>query len=78
MKWAWWSKATGQTWQSIETAPKDGTEILVAGLRHDGSFQQDLACWYIDKWASRTMIHLVPQPTHWMPKPEPPVMENQR
>lgn len=60
-------------WQPIETAPKDGTQILA----WDG-FNFDLcewsaperrpqdACWWIDN--DKGSMH----PTHWQPLPPPP------
>ena len=74
-------------WQPIETAPKDGTAILVAGLNSEGSPMTGEAYWYtaergdsdIGFWWANT------DPgdyyacriddgalTHWMPHPEPP------
>lgn len=55
-------------WQTIETAPKDGTNVLV--WDHNESF---IAWW--DKrertwWRRDAIIHLYP--THWMPLPNPP------
>jgi hypothetical protein len=57
-------------WRQIETAPKDGTTVLVADTI-DGSIS--LACclsggWYLagdDDYAIST-------PTHWQPLPLPP------
>lgn len=67
-------------WQPIETAPKDGTSILV--WRRN---QVLVAHWDIDKYAktprpywgafdvwNKTSNRLTP-PTHWMPMPRPPV-----
>jgi hypothetical protein len=60
-------------WQPIETAPKDGTEILSAVkgtnqvliVRWEGIGSADRGEWFYDNdgytW-----------PTHWMPLPEPP------
>jgi hypothetical protein len=67
-------------WQPIETAPKDGREILVklgslecavsfrAHSRSDECSQHQLSlgpCW-------RSMTGFPIKPTHWMPLPEPP------
>lgn len=55
-------------WQPIETAPKDGTPILVCDK---GPYA------YVAEWFqhSRTWIgadKMYWEPTHWMPLPEPP------
>jgi hypothetical protein len=63
-------------WQSIDTAPKDGSEFLGwNGVTHDPWF------WHADPrgkrpcWARHfrgiTDDRRQP-PTHWMPLPEPP------
>lgn len=60
-------------WQPIETAPKDGTNIIIT----DGC-----GCYSVVSWANYWAIWLFPgygdsdnefyYPTHWMPLPEPP------
>jgi hypothetical protein len=58
-------------WQAIETAPKDGTRILVVGL-HPGTTLHWMNFAYGDgdgldgDWMES--LH----PTHWMPLPDPP------
>ena len=64
-----------QKWLPIETAPKDGTRVL---LHHPhatdetvtagawGNWDRDTVCWITDfgeGWLN---------PTHWMPLPVPP------
>lgn len=61
-----------QYWQPIETAPKDGTEILIYSrygdqyvVSYDDSFN---APWRVRNEEGLN-AHI---PTHWMPLPEPP------
>lgn len=53
-------------WQPIETAPRDGSLVLVAFDRYP-----DFARWNkrTDHW--ETMVRNI-TPTHWMPLPEVP------
>ena len=63
-------------WQPIETAPKDGSEVLVGWLakpgRHKGwisrvrKWREDIG-WKQDVWRVYET-----EPTQWMPLPEPP------
>jgi len=53
-------------WQPIETAPKDGTEIL----GYAGGFL--LLSWRDDEWHEETFEESGWNPTHWMPMPAPP------
>lgn len=79
-------RLTGEGWQPIETAPKDGTVFLAfttegvigqayaATEGHDGSFIH----WegpYSDG-LSCTLEHSIGAPTHWMPLPEPPALQD--
>jgi hypothetical protein len=69
-------------WQPIETAPKDGTLVLL--YFPGGCFSNDgnvcVGFWSTDgsdDWFSRecdsnSMTELGDFPTHWMPIPEPP------
>lgn len=57
-------------WQPIETAPKDGTDILL-GFANDNR-PAVVAGWY-DNWEEYDTINVVKgRPTHWMPLPEAP------
>jgi len=55
-------------WQPIETAPKDGTTILVF---HNGSMWTVL--WSdVQEWHDANDYGYTP--THWMPLPKPPTV----
>lgn len=63
-------------WQPIETAPKDGSLILIYAKRGQAiGFWDD--CWKIDlefvEWEGAAWGTIY-NPTHWMPLPEPPVL----
>lgn len=61
----------GQTWQPIETAPKDTAVLLWLGWRFEiGHFNTGLGRWAAN-WDHRALE--VPA-THWMPLPSPPVV----
>jgi len=74
-------------WQPIETAPKDGTPVLVwadaAGW--SGNFARMCACYHQHQWRVYGPVLGEPRagnvtwqwfgevrPTHWMPLPDPP------
>ena len=69
-------------WQPIETAPRDGTEVLlydecgvtVGSFRADDNFPEDAPLWldnsYDDFSCGFASIPVIA--THWMPLPEPP------
>lgn len=62
-------------WQPIETAPRDGTNILICGTGSDGYYVSDVKWdgeWMLfdanaDDWTEPTF-----NVTHWMPLPHPP------
>lgn len=70
-------------WQTIETAPKDGTAIWVIDI---GALRPEAgpAHWSGSSWHAGTLSDWLdienahekwgywPSPTHWMPLPEPP------
>lgn len=55
------------TWQPIETAPKDGTDVLALheGRTYQARWQDDAFWFSASAWKSLA-------PTHWMPLPPPP------
>ena len=59
-------------WQPIETAPHDGSRILVYA-----DYEMFVVRWIDDWWHVNDNKHgpyslRGPEPTHWMPLPEPP------
>ena len=58
-------------WQPIETAPKDGTPVLVWRTPEKGRNHRRMG---IDRWKEGLWWHSRKemQPTHWMPVPAPP------
>ncbi|MGY3359715.1 hypothetical protein ACVWZK_006378 [Bradyrhizobium sp. GM0.4] len=60
-------------WQPIETAPKDGTPVLLGfpGYFHAMHGHHEDGVWgQLD--SDFGFEHLPTQPTHWMPLPAPP------
>lgn len=63
------TQARALDWQSIETAPKDGTTILFA-LHDYGMASVDFGWYNGQVWRNYEGDLLFP--THWMPLPDPP------
>lgn len=80
------TEASHKGWQRIETAPKDGTKVLLCRvLDADGRPMGDafgifcqVAAWWgeEDRWVVYCDLIQDPslhfEPTHWQPLPEPP------
>lgn len=61
----------GQSWQSIETAPKDGTSILATEIDGEPVVSYfDEGGWVYSWHAYDGYRHW--NPTHWQPLPAPP------
>lgn len=63
-------------WQPIETAPKDGTLIVIVGIERAGSsLIPSLVFWNHDHWETLHYCYeesIALNPTHWMLLPELP------
>ena len=63
-------------WKPIETAPKDGTEILVHAKDRPIGKSMTVAFWVSHGWAFLEsplgVLYLGDDITHWMPLPESP------
>ena len=62
-------------WQPIETAPKDGTVVLLAGCRKPVAaawLEDEIDWWHVDDNKRGPFALRGPGPTHWMPMPPPP------
>lgn len=72
-------------WQPIDTAPKDGTEILVfvPPAKWSGGYvrsvmwveDSDHSCWCVEDNKLGPFALRGGSPTHWMQLPEPPAIE---
>jgi len=65
----------GQTWQPIETAPKDGRRVLV--MWEYWSSEPFVAYFKHGRWNGEVALSECSDdgPTHWMPLPSPPTPE---
>lgn len=61
-----YSMIRAMTWQPIETAPRDGSEIL---CYEDGMVR---VCWNFGTNTWDFGDSIMDNPTHWMPLPAPP------
>lgn len=60
-------------WQIIESAPKDGRQIL--GFERWGGGPDDWAmsvCYWDGMWVADITASRPPKPTHWQELPPPP------
>lgn len=69
-------------WRPIETVPKDGTRCLLYedGDVYAGEFDGSSPYEDDHHWRSFCGQHVTtePEPTHWMPLPTPPALEERR
>lgn len=70
-------------WQPIETAPKDGTGILVSFFNFNGLHSFIALAWYSESeegWRAMSEHGYGPmdtvEPNFWMPLPAPPIKGN--
>lgn len=63
------------TWQPIETAPKDGSVVLVYDADLAKLYRVQTAFWndHLSNWQVCDDDSDDVDPTHWMPLPKPPV-----
>ena len=63
----------GDCWLPIESAPKDGSEILLVSRK----CRIANGCWMTanDKVGAWMWPYVLQEPTHWMPLPQPPQEE---
>lgn len=73
------NKPDANGWMPIESAPKDGTRVLIwQGEAYVAWFEREYAwvshggAWISERYRSDTYEYA---PTHWQPLPKPPVSE---
>jgi hypothetical protein len=67
--------ALADQWQPIETAPKDGTEIVAGRFNHHfNKWESGVVTWTDETWkvVPTRDYRLSFLGTHWMPLPSPP------
>ena len=62
------------TWQPIETAPKDGSDIDLWVEYKDRGARVPNCGWYEGAWRHNFGRLMMPA-THWMPLPDPPELK---
>ena len=63
-------------WQPIDTAPKDGTSILLwteAGVIEASYYYGDWECFPVEAYDGCTLLTC--SPTHWCTVPESPIQK---
>ncbi len=66
---------TREEWRPIDTAPKDGTPVLLYfPSRYQGKGGISWGCWINNEWLDSVAIR-DNSATHWMPLPPPPSKE---
>ena len=74
--WVASQKLATPQWQPVESAPKDGTRILVynvvAGIYSTAPYENGNSIIYpLHGWSHHDSVHF-PEPTHWQPLAQPP------
>lgn len=71
-----------QQWQPIETAPRDGTEIILGAWDEEGKFITVANARWVENYeATKEFWHDIEgsfkqeDVTHWMPLPQPPITD---
>jgi Protein of unknown function (DUF551). len=64
-------------WQTIDTAPKDGTLILCVCMKASNGSEDRIGTMQVDRWVREyngfgAFNNRYWPPTHWMPLPSPP------
>ena len=63
-------------WRTIDSAPKDGSAILMFGRLRGNQRQKYVVGYWQDRscgeWVSSPGQYQARQITHWMPLPDPP------
>ena len=61
-------------WKGIETAPKDGTRVIVNDPKSPGAGEVTVGSYDPDdeRWGDDAARGFPIYPTHWQPLPEPP------
>ena len=70
-------------WEPIETAPKDGSEILTNDIHGKCTLSSWISCGEWSGWAYCDDLlndahPLGPVPTHWLPIPELEILINEK
>ncbi len=60
------------TWQPMDSAPKDGTHILVGEYGKDAGFHAVQSLFWEGRWLAFPGMKEEIYPTDWQPLPEPP------